>query len=103
MITGSVCLSLSPPLKTWGAIGPILYLQRLLCTIWEFWIKLGLSRGERSSYSAHCGKVSSMRTDMNPGFQLAKESGRCEVGNWRCSKVITDIGKEDSEIIAVDG
>lgn len=86
MIIGSVYLFLSPPLKTLGAIGQIQYLQRLLCTFWEFWINQGLSRGERCSYSARCGKVFSMRTDMNLDFQLAKESGSCEVGNWRCSK-----------------
>lgn len=86
MITGSVHLSLSPPLKTWGAIGQIPYLERLLCTIWEFWINQGLSRGERCSYSAHCGKVFSMRSDLNVDFQLVKGPSRCEVRNWRCSK-----------------
>lgn len=86
MITGSVCPSLSLPLKTWGAIGQILHLQRVLCSIWEFWINQGLSGGERCSCSAHRGKVFSMRTDKNLEFQLEKESSRCEVGNWRCSK-----------------
>lgn len=107
MITASVCLSFSPPRKTLGAIGQIQYLQKLLCTIWEFRINQGLSRREGCTLPT-VGKSSAWEQTWILISSLRKSPAdvRWGIGDGpktRRGEAMADTEKEESEIIAVDG